>query len=296
MKLSLTPVFLFLFFYLLLFQGTQLTSLKTCCCAGYLHCTIGSTQQEETIGNAQVGLATCCCCTGVAHGHGCPFQGANHGRSWPDFGWRRGDGWISRHSDAQLARALSILHPPIHRPSGIARAAAAGDDADRRPATGREGHHALQEHVWSWWPVFGLLLVWWTTSPNSGAGRIFAPADCLPGHNTLMPVDAWGRAALRLASSVTVHWPASLWLLDDWFGWWIVSCLAHLWSQSENMMKWWLCNKVQYTITNQSRPCKLVQLSETSSICFSSQELCASLQLFCLSSPTNFRTLVTIPS
>jgi hypothetical protein len=25
-----------IFFYLLLFQGTQLTSLKTCCCAGYL--------------------------------------------------------------------------------------------------------------------------------------------------------------------------------------------------------------------------------------------------------------------
>jgi hypothetical protein len=64
----------YILFYLFLFHRNMLCRQT---CNALLHY---STQQEQTICNGQVGLAGYCC-TGVAHGRGCPFQGGNLGRS-----------------------------------------------------------------------------------------------------------------------------------------------------------------------------------------------------------------------
>jgi hypothetical protein len=218
--------------------SSHLLKHDTCCCAGYLHCTIGSTQQEETIGNAQVGLATCCCCccTGVAHGHGCPFQGANLGRSWPDFGWRRGDGWISRHSDAQLARALSILHPPIHRPSGIARGGRrwwCGSEASHREGGPPCVARACVELVAGLWPPLGLvdhLPKFWCRE-DLCPGRLLARPQHLDAGWCMRPCSTAAsqqRHCALASQSMIVGW--LIWLVDC-----VVSCssLIPIWKHDE---------------------------------------------------------------
>ena len=139
--------------------------------------------QQETICNGQVGLAGYCC-TGVARGHGCPFQG----KPWEELSRFRMDG--SRGTATPITR---FEHPSIN-PSGIAR----------RPPV------MMQEHVWSWWPVIGLLV---DHLPKFWCRDLCVPRlVARPQHNTLMRL-----MRLQLASSVSDEWPVyDCWMIDGW--------------------------------------------------------------------------------